>query len=61
MQKFYNDGWLTAAAIHLLTEARRLGQVEAEISIPAETIRAALTLTLQNDSAPTFARRRNAR
>ncbi|MCQ3936031.1 MAG: hypothetical protein DPW18_03170 [Chloroflexi bacterium] len=49
-QKFYNDGWLTAAAIHLLTEAHRLGRVEAEMSIPTETIRAALDATLQSDS-----------
>lgn len=47
---FYADGWLTTTAIHLLTEAHRSGQVEAEIAMPVEAIRAALTATLQSDS-----------
>lgn len=50
LQEFYSDGWLTTTAIHLLTESHRSGQFESEIDMPAETIRSALTATVQNDS-----------
>lgn len=49
LQKLYHDGWLAAAAIHLLTEAHRIGRLETEFAIPLQTIREALARTLQAD------------
>jgi CRP-like cAMP-binding protein/HEAT repeat protein len=45
MQSFYEDGWLTTAAIYLLTETQSL-------SIPPQSLREALQRTLEADARP---------
>ena len=52
LRTFFNDGWLTAAAIHMLMEIHHAGQADAEISIPVETIRTTLGSTLKTDTRP---------
>ncbi|MCA1899121.1 MAG: cyclic nucleotide-binding domain-containing protein [Chloroflexi bacterium] len=47
LQVFYADGWLTAAAIHLLSGAQSAG-----LSLPPDTLRRALLSTLETETRP---------
>jgi CRP-like cAMP-binding protein/HEAT repeat protein len=52
LEKMYADGWLTAAAIHLLKEVHARGGLESKLSVSVDAVRAALESTLQTDPRP---------
>jgi len=50
LKKFFNDGWLVAAAIHFLSESHRLKRLAKETTLSPDMLRAALETTLESDS-----------